>query len=72
MEFLLLSVVSAHLLGRDLVCRCPHVDLLVGVHAGDDEEDPRAPGSSGEEAAQPEDYRPFIFLDNLTRNRDYL
>ena len=34
---------EAHLLGRDLVFPAPHVDLLVRVDAGDDEEHARAP-----------------------------
>ena len=55
--------VSAHLLGRDLVCRCPHVDLLVGVHAGDDEEHAGAPGSPWQQPAQPEDDGALVFLD---------
>ena len=33
---------EAHLLGRDLVFPAPHVDLLVRVDAGDDEEHARA------------------------------
>ena len=33
------------LLWWDLILPAPHVNLLVGVHAGDDEEHPRAPGS---------------------------
>ena len=55
--------VSTHLLGRDLVCRCPHVDLLVGVHTGDDEEHAGPPGSPWQQPAQPEDDRALVFLD---------
>ena len=35
-----------HLLWWDLISAGPHVYLLVDVHAGDDEEDPRPPGPS--------------------------
>ena len=55
--------VSAHLLGRDLVCRGPHVDLLVGVHTGDDEEHAGAPGSPWQQPAQPEDDGALVLLD---------
>ena len=48
---------------RNLVSGCPHVDLLVGVDTGDDEEDPGTPGSSGEKTTKPEYDRSFIFLE---------
>ena len=55
-------VVSTHLLGRDLVGGGPHVDLLVRVHAGDDEEHARAPRPARQQPPQPEDDRPFVLL----------
>ena len=60
-----LSCHSSHLLGRDLVCRGPHVDLLVGVDTGNDEEHARPPGSPGQQPAQPEDDCPLVLLDHL-------
>ena len=40
----------------------PHVDLLVGVHTGQDEEDPRAPGSSYQQSAESEDDSSLVLL----------
>ena len=40
------AVLGEDLLWRDLVGGRPHVDLLVDVHAGDDEEHPGTSGSS--------------------------
>ena len=52
------------LLRRDVIGLCPHVDLLVVVNAGDDEEHARAPGSALQESSQPEDDGPLVLLDN--------
>ena len=41
---------------------CPHVDLLVLVDAGDDEEDAGPPGSPREEAPQAEDDSTLVLL----------
>ena len=41
----------------------PHVDLLVGVHTREDEEDPRTAGSSNKQSAESEDNGPLIFLE---------
>ena len=41
----------------------PHVDLLVSVHTGQDEEDPRTPGPSYQQPAQPEDDGPLVLLE---------
>ena len=41
----------------------PHVHLLVRVHTGEDEENPRAPRSSRQQPAQPEDDGPLVLLD---------
>ena len=40
------AVLSEDLLWRDLVGGRPHVDLLVDVHTGDDEEHPGTSGAS--------------------------
>ena len=53
------------LLRWDLILPTPHVDLLISVHTGDDEENPRAPGSSSQQPAQPEDDGPLVLLDHL-------
>ena len=47
----------------DLESFCPHVDLLVGVQTGDDEEDPGPPGSSCQQSAQSEDDGSLVLLD---------
>jgi hypothetical protein len=46
---------------------CPHVYLFVDVHTGNDEEDPRTPGSTRQQPTQPEYYRPLVFLTTDTR-----
>ena len=56
------AVLGEDLLGRDLVGGGPQVDLDVGVHAGDREEDPRAPRPARHQPAQPEDDCSFILL----------
>jgi hypothetical protein len=45
----------------------PHVYLLIDVHAGNDEEDPRTPGSTRQQPTQPEYHRPLVFLKKKTR-----
>ena len=40
----------------------PHVNLLVDINTGNDEEDSRTPGSSCQEPAQPEDDGPLVLL----------
>ena len=55
--------IRADLLRRYLEGHAPHVDLNVGVHTGDDEEHPRAPRSSRQQPAQPEDDGPLVLLD---------
>ena len=44
-----------------------HLDThhAVTIHARQDEEDARTPGSSREKTTQSEDHRSFILLDNL-------
>ena len=53
------------LLRWDLECFSSHVNLLVDINAGDDKEDPWAPGPAGQEAAQPEDDGSLVLLDHL-------
>ena len=50
------------LLRRDVVGLGPHVDLLVVVDAGDDEEHPGTSGTTFEKSAQPEYHRSLVFL----------
>ena len=54
------------LLRRDIKADCPEVDLLVSVNAGHDEEQAGPLGSPGSEAAQPEDDRPLVLLDQCS------
>ena len=54
--------IRADLLRRYLEGHAPHVDLNVGVHTGDDEEDAGPPGSPRQQPAQPEDDRPLVLL----------
>ena len=48
---------------RNLVGCCSHVDLLVSVNTGNDEENPRTSGSTREKTTKPEYDRSFIFLE---------
>ena len=61
------SYTAPHLLGRHVVGGGPHVDLLVHVEAGDDEEDARAPRPARHQPAQPEDDRSLILLGIISR-----
>ena len=54
-----------HLLWRHVEGERPHVDLLVGVDAGHDEEDAGAAGAAAEEAAQAEDDDALVLLHHL-------
>ena len=42
-----------------------HVDLLVDINTGDDEEDPGPPGSSCQQPTQSEDDGSLVLLDHL-------
>ena len=53
------------LLRRHVEGERPHVDLLVGVDAGHDEEDARPAGSAAEEAAEAEDDDALVLLHDL-------
>ena len=56
------AVLGENLLRGDLVGGGPHVDLLVHVEAGDDEEHARAPRPARHQPAQPKDDRSLILL----------
>ena len=55
--------IASDLLGRNLVVVSPHVDLLVGVHTREDEEDPWAASSSNKQSSESEDNGPLILLE---------
>ena len=55
-------VLGQNLLGWDLVSVGSEVNLLIEVNTGNDEEYPRAPGSSCQQPAEPEDDCPLVFL----------
>ena len=63
LSIFLLLMINLNLLRGNFKCHAPHVDLNVGVNTGDDEEDPRAPRSSRQQPAQPEDDGPLVLLD---------
>ena len=52
-----------HLLWRNLVVVSPHVDLLISVDTGEDEEDSRTPGTANKQSSQSEDNGPLILLE---------
>ena len=54
--------VETHLLGWNLKCLGPHVNLLIHVNTGNDKEHPRTPGPSCQQSAQSEDDCPLILL----------
>ena len=56
---------QTYFLRGNFICVSPHVHLLVGVHAGKDEEDSWAPGTSYQQPAQSEDDGPLVLLDHL-------
>ena len=51
-----------HLLWGYFISFGSHVNLLILIHAGNHEEDARAPGSPRQQPAQPEDDRPLVLL----------
>ncbi len=57
----------SYLLGRDIEGERPHVHLLVGVDAGDDEEDAGAAGAAAQKATQAEDDHALVLLNDLQR-----
>ena len=62
-------MLMTHLLGGNFKCLTPHVDLLIDIKTGDDEEDPGPPGSSCQQPAQSEDDGSLVLLN---RNDNYL
>ena len=54
--------ISPHLLRGHGEVLDPHVDDLVDVDAGDDEEDPRPPRPPGQDPAKAEDDRLLVLL----------
>ena len=64
------NIWCAYLLRRDVVRLRPHVDLLVVVHAGDDEEHARAPRPALKQPPQPEDDGPLVLLRMRCRDHD--
>ena len=54
----------SHLLWRDREVLDPHVDDLVDVDAGDDEEHAGPPGAPSQDPAQAEDDGLLVFLDH--------
>ena len=40
-----------------------HIYFLINIKTGDDEEDPRPPGSPSQQPAQPEDDGPLVLLE---------
>ena len=56
---------SLNLLWGNFKCLTPHIDLLVNIHTGDDEEDPGPPGSSCQQSAQSEDDGSLVLLEMI-------
>ena len=47
-----------------------HINLLVNIHTGNDEEDSRPPGSSCQQSAQSEDDGSLVLLDHLHHEQE--
>lgn len=60
---------SAYFLRWHVKGQGPHVDLLVRIDAGNNEEDPGAPGASAQKSAEPEDDHPLVLLDHLSTDQ---
>ena len=56
-----------YLLRGYLISVCPEVNLDMGVHTWDREEDTRPLGSAPQKSAQPEDYGPLILLEHSNK-----
>ena len=59
-----------HLLRRNFIGASTHINLLVNIHTGDDEEDSRPPGSSRQQPAQSEDDGSLVLLDHLHHEQE--
>ena len=57
-----LSLTHTNLLWRDVEGLGPHVNLLVHVNTGQDEEHTGAPGASGQQQPEAEYDSPLVFL----------
>jgi len=57
------------LLRRDVKAHSPQVHFAVGVDAGQDKEDARAPRAAGPQSPQTENNRSFIFLYYLFQHK---
>lgn len=55
----------SYLLWRHIKRYCPEVHLLIGVNAGDYEEDTRPLCTSLQQTTKPEDDSPLVFLHHL-------
>ena len=64
------SLIISYLLWRDFKSLSPHINFLVYIHTGDDEEHSRAPGSSCQQSAQSEDDGSLVLLDHLDREEE--
>ena len=57
-----------YLLWRNIVTGCPHVNLLVDVQAGDDEEDAGSSCPARQKTTQPEDDCSLVLLGKFVSN----
>ena len=53
---------NIYLLRRNIVSLCPHVNLLIMIHTGNDEEHSGTPGSALEKSTKAEYDGSFVFL----------
>ena len=56
------TVLGENLLWRNIEGLGAHVNFLVNIHTGKDEEHPGTAGASGQEQSQTKYYRPLVFL----------
>ena len=59
---------TLNLLGWNLKCCGPHVNLFIDVHTRNDKEHSRSPSPSGHQSTQSKNDSSFILLDNLKFN----
>ena len=62
----MINIQLSNLLRRDVESLCSHVNLLVDVDAGEDEEDARAAGAARQEEAQSENDSSLVFLADIS------
>ena len=62
----------SYLLRRNVVGGSSHVDLLVNIKAGDDEENSRTSGTALYQSPQSEDHGSLILLNNLHAAKVFL